>query len=505
MDWRGDVWVDDLDSWLLRKLSAVDGSVVATIMPLRRATYIVAGRDGSLVMASNNLLTGAQAGVFIDRYKPDGTYLDGVDLKSLFPPGVFAPLQYVAATVPGRFLDILRVLVTRSGAIWVFVQNSACNPVLRLTPNLQLEGSYGLYAPQAMVPDESEGIWVLHRSGPVVQTFPVNSPNMPGLPYQGWVHLSAQGQVLDSNPDAMAIGDGITQSHGHRRYDGRQFQHPAPGATTTPMHIRVSNPGNAPFPWFPWADRIDFAAISQPFANVSGFHLDGAQRLWVHRSGNLAAPQPNWQLQQWVRFPVEPHYQSPMISAIGECVRLNPTDPSSYSWSSFWGNATLFEYAHYTDPYGDLDGDGVPNNVELANFANPLLANGFSSAVTATSSGGAPGTPLTVLYSIPDDKGLPYAAPFCLSSPSTLALGGGHFLPIPITDPLVLHCLTPGASGVTGTIGVISPQGTATATINIPPIPTLSGMKFTSCIATRAPNLPGPFKTVSRAFTFRIP
>jgi hypothetical protein len=202
---------------------------------------------------------------------------------------------------------------------------------------------------------------------------------------------------------------------------------------------------------------------------------------------------------------VDPPYNDPLLVDLGEQSRLDVWNLANPYWSSYWGNATLFEYAHYTDPYSDLDGDGVPNNVELANFANPLLANGFSSAATATSSGGAPGTPFTVQYSIPDDKGLAYAAPFCLAAPQTLPLGGGHFLPIPLTDPLVLHCLTPGAPSVTGTLGVTSAQGTATATIDIPAIPMLSGLKFTSCIATRDPNLPLILKTISRPFTFTIP
>jgi hypothetical protein len=466
---------------------------------------MVPGRDGVLVVASRNALVGPQAAVYIDRYKEDGVYLDGVDLTSLFPTGTFVPLMAAWATVLPPFEDITRVLITRSGAIWVGVVRSAYNPVVRLTPDLRLAGSYGLYGPRAMVPDDGEGVWVFHRSGGIASQYPLNAPVMPGVAYQGWVHLSASGQVLDSNPDGVAIGNGVTPSHGHRRYDGRQFQHPAPGATFTPTHIRVPKPGNSPSPWFPWEDRIDFAAISQPYVYVSGFHLDGAQRLWLHRSGNLAAPQPNWELAQFLRFPVDPPYDSPMIIDIGELLRANVYINSSWYWSSFWGNATLFEYAHYTDPYSDLDGDGVPNNVELANFANPLLANGFSSAATATSSGGAPGTPFTVQYSIPNDKGLAYAAPFCLAAPQTLALGGGHFLPIPLTDPLVLHCLTPGAPGVTGTLGVTSAQGTATATIDIPPLPMLSGLKFTSCIVTRDPNLPLMLKTVSRAFVFQLP
>jgi hypothetical protein len=206
-----------------------------------------------------------------------------------------------------------------------------------------------------------------------------------------------------------------------------------------------------------------------------------------------------------MRFPVEPPYDDPLLVDLGEQSRTNVYFTFTGYWSSYWGHATLFEYAHYTDPYSDLDGDGVPNNVELANFSNPFVPFGYSTAPIATASGGAPGTPFTVQYSIPNDKGLSYAAPFCLAAPQTLALGGGHFLPIPITDPLVLHCLTPGAPGVTGTLGVTSAQGTATATIDIPPLPMLSGLKFTSCIATRDPNLPLILKTISRPFTFTIP
>jgi hypothetical protein len=206
-----------------------------------------------------------------------------------------------------------------------------------------------------------------------------------------------------------------------------------------------------------------------------------------------------------MRFPVEPPYDDPLLVDLGEQSRLGVFNLSNPYWSSYWGHATLFEYAHYTDPYSDLDGDGVPNNVELANFANPFVPYGYSTAASASASGGAPGTTLTVQYSVVNDSDLAYAAPFCLAAPQTLALGGGHFLPISLTDPLVLHCLTPGAPGVTGTLGVLSPQGTATATINIPPIPTLSGMKLMSCIVTLDPNLPGPLKTVSPAFLFQLP
>jgi hypothetical protein len=173
MDYRGDVWVDDYFSTTLRKLSSVDGSVLATINPPRRATYMVPGRDGVLVVASRNALVGPQAAVYIDRYKEDGGYLDGVNIGSLFPAGLFTPLRHAPLTAPlTAFADINRVLITRSGAIWVGVVSSAYNPVVRLTPDLRLAGSYGLYGPWAMVPDDDEGVWVFHASGGIASQYP---------------------------------------------------------------------------------------------------------------------------------------------------------------------------------------------------------------------------------------------------------------------------------------------------------------------------------------------
>ena len=506
MDHRGDVWVDDFNSLTLRKLSAVDGSVLATINPPRRATYLVTARGGTLIIASRNTLLGPQASVYIDRYTADGAYIDGVDIKTLFPPGIFAPAMLLGAapTAPQKaFAPITRVLVTRSGALWLGVPDCAYNPVVRLTPDLQLAGSYGLYGAWALVPDDDEGVWVFHRSGGIASQYFLNAPPMPGLPLEGWVHLSATGQVLDFNNDGIAIGLGIVPSHGHRRYDGRQFQYATPGINT-PNHVRVSNPGNPPFPWFPWEDRIDFTAFHAPLGYIPGFHLDGAQRLWVQQCGNPITP-PNWPLARWMRFPVEPPYTDPLLVDLGEQSRTNVYLTHTGYWSSYWGHATLFEYVHYTDPYSDLDRDGVPNNVELANFSNPLVPYGSSTAATATGSGGAPGTTFTVQYSVINDKDLAYAAPFSLVVPPPQPMGGGHFLPVSLTDPLVTHCLTPGAAGVTGTIGVLSPQGTATATLTIPALPALSGMALRSCIVTHDPNLPLPLKTVSRLFKFQIP
>ncbi|HMS18452.1 MAG TPA: hypothetical protein PKA37_16535, partial [Planctomycetota bacterium] len=155
MDKRGDVWLDDYDTWMLRKFSAVDGSVLATALPSRRVSYMVTDQNGSLVVGSRNLLTGLQAAVYIDRFTSDGAYIDGVDLTTLFPPGVMIPARLAAATANApqvSFDGIPRILITKSGAIWVGVLRSAYTPVIRLTPALKLDVSFAIYQPWAMVP-----------------------------------------------------------------------------------------------------------------------------------------------------------------------------------------------------------------------------------------------------------------------------------------------------------------------------------------------------------------
>jgi hypothetical protein len=429
---------------------------------------------------------------------------------------VFRPLQYAAQTAPPTAFvgGVARILITRSGALWVGVLNAGYHPVLRLNPNLTLAGSYGLYPPMAMVPDDSEGLWIYHNSGQYAIYYPIGPTVLPGLPIEGvgWVHLSTAGQVLDSNIDIVTLGvGGLTHSIGHRRYDGRQFQYPFPGSTYSPGQIRVGRPENESGTnnWFPYADRIDYSLVGPTFFGsyygyMSGFFLDGAQRVWALRNsfgGGVA----NYAEKLWTRFPVEPPYAPTALSVnIGQVCRQGLGFPTSWYWSTYWGNASLFEYVHYTDPNGDLDGDGISNRVELANFANPLLPFGYSPVATATSSGGVPGTTFTVNYSVPGDQGLAYAAPFSLM-PAVLNVGGGLFLPIPLTDPLVQLSLQPGASGLTGTLGVLDGQGAATATLQIPPDPWLSGYALFSCIVTRDPNLPLPLKTVSPPFQFTIP
>ena len=506
MDRKGDVWLDDFDTWTLRKFSGSNGSLLASVAFPRRATYLVTDQNGSLIVGSANSQTGALAALYVERFTSDGAYVAGVDLGTLFAPGLISPVRQYGQTVPSGFSQgIPRILITRSGDLWVSATWSAYNPVIRLTPELKLRASYGIYAPLAMVPDDSDGVWICHNTGPLASQYILFGPPLPGMTFAGWVHLSGTGQLLDANGDGLALGNSITPSLGQRRYDGRQFQYPIPGAGFGAGHVRVHKPSNPPMPMFPWDDRIPMPNGNADYPLMPGFHLDGAQRLWIMRNSLAGGGAPYWAIMQWARAPLQEPYTNFLQVVLGEAIRIYVPYPPSYYWSSYWGNASLFEYVHYTDPYGDLDGDGVANHVELANFSNPLLPFGFSPAPSATFTGGAPGAMLSVTYEVPTDSGLAYWAPFALAQPAPYALGGGHFLPVPFSDPLLQLSLQVNVSGITGTQGTLDPQAQTTATLQIPPMPALSGFSLTSFIATHDPNLPLLLKTVSRPFTFTIP
>lgn len=503
MDRYGDVWLNDLDSYDIRKFSGANGAVLALVSPGRRSSFMAPDSSGNLIVATWDTAASPPAGVYLQKYSPSGALLQFLDIRTLFPPGLYLPRQ--SGSVPSTFLGgIPRFLVTRSGAIWLGVLQAAYHPVLRLNPDWTLHSSYGLYLPYSLVPAEDESVWVLFYHVP--QTGIVPGTMMPGLPVNGWAHLSASGALLGLTPDGTAIGAGAP-SQGHMGADGRQYQHPgAPSPVTAGVLVR--DPSYPPWPgWF----NVYFYTGS---AYTSGFHLDGNGDLWLTRNTTPFNPAQARNYLQHAStvppYPVHPGSGAPPVSTFGTNAIVWTGDAfrtstawQSFFWTSFLGNPTLHEYAMYTDPDGDLDGDGVSNLVELKNGTNPFVPSAAS--VHMSVAGGAPGTAMVVSYTIPRDAGLPYLAPFASAvSPATVA--PGISIPFSPADPLVaLTALGPPAGWFAGTSGLLDAQGRTQATLDIPPVPALSGLQIYSGILTADPSRPPPLKTVSPAYPIVIP
>ena len=501
MDKYGDIWLNDLDSNDIRKFSGLDGTLLAQVSPGRRSSFMAPDASGNLVVATWDTVASWQAGVYLQMYSPSGALLQFLDIRTLFPPGLFTPRQSTFA--PTTFLGgIPRFLITQSGSIWLGVFNAAYHPVIRLNPNWTLHSSYGLYFPYSLVPTDDEGVWVLYANGQ--QTFVVPGTIMPGVPVNGWAHLSASGAILGSTPDGQAVGAGAP-SQGLMDAVGRQYQHPLAGSPIAGGVAIREHLTATPTPWF-------HTSVPTGGAYTSGFHLDGNGDLWLMRH---TAPCNPAQVRTYLQHAsTKPPYPTPYAGTppntltangiiwTGDSFRLSFVC-SSFFWTSFIGNPTLHEYALWTDPYGDLDGDGIVNRVELRGGTNPFVP--AAASVSMSTAGGAPGTTLAVSYRIPSDAGLPYLAPFALTfNPTQVA--NGIVIPFRPTDPFVaLTALGPTAAWFSGTFGLLDAQGRALVSLDIPPLPALSGLQIYTGIFTADPSQPSPLKTVSPAYPFVIP
>jgi hypothetical protein len=247
MDRNGDVWLDDVDSYDLRKFSGQTGGLLAHIQPGRRASYMVTDQAASLIVATWDTTPSLQPGVYLEMYDLAGQLVRFLDLRTLSPPGVFVP-RHIVSTVPTTFgWGIPRILVGRSGSLWLGVPAAAHDPVIRLNPDWTLDSSYGLNLPCALLPDSEEGAWVLFYNVPSGGPM---APPLPGVPLSGWVHLSAGGAILETTSHSGALG-GIVPSDGQARSDGVHYQYPDPGGTVGFGNLWVHNPTSAIMsPWY---------------------------------------------------------------------------------------------------------------------------------------------------------------------------------------------------------------------------------------------------------------
>jgi hypothetical protein len=502
MDRFGDVWIESRISPTILKISGATGQVLATVNTVNRPTYLSTDGQGNLLVGSGDPPLAPQTGVYLQRYSPTGTLLATVDLRTLFPPGLFAPVSITNGVGTG----IIRILVNRTGNIWLACLGPRYDPLIRLNPDFTLAGSYGVYGIHCMYPDQNDGVWVAYNAHSIIQQGNLNSPPLPGIPLlAGIFHMSGTGQLLEVSSDLSVVSPTTPWQSGHRlRSDGRSY-HLAGGGGGAGVFVHV--PGSTASGWMDPAHMILSSTSTLQYFSFSAVELDGFQRPWFVRSGNLT-PGPDPEML-WTRYCMEPPYvaQCELRVYVGSAPFNNgwAAPATSQAGAGLEGNHSLYEFASYTDPYGDLDGDGVPNATEFANFSNPFLPFGFSGAATAVAGTPALGAAFAVTYSVPTDAGLPYVAPFALLGPMTQPLGGGWFLPVSLADPMVQLSLQPGVPGLVGTMGTLDSQGRAVAVVFIPPLPQLSGISFSSCILTRDPTWPLLFKTVSPPFSFLLP
>lgn len=480
MDRNGDAWLSDARTpygfWKFNS----SGVNTAVVYPPFAETYAITDQQANLIVGCEQY---TPPKVWLFMYSPSGQLLRSLDIETLFPPGVFAPLF---GTPNPFFGGVNRILVSRSGSLWLAVIGAGYNPVIKLNPDWTLAASYGLFSPGTILPDQDEGVWVCHVNN---WSQPLN---MPGAPIGGMIHLSSSGAILEIGPDGNC--NAMATSLGQIRIDGRQFQYVSGGAGITAPTIILVHPETVT--GFPWYIQSAFIPIPPgPLGyqdHMANFYLDTGQRIWALQTTSSLVNGTPANLY-WRRFPSEPPYTNPTVGQLGRPFQWAAAS-GAWSWSSYWGQPTLHEYCLYTDPLGDLDLDGIPNQAELRNRTNPCVPN--VQAMTIVPASAAPGAWITVDYTVPGDAGLPYFAPFAFSNVPT-AVGSGYTIPFSLGDGLMLESLAPHWPWIQNGLGVLDASGHVQSRIQVPALPWLSGFAFGSVLLDWDPAGATLFKNVS--------
>jgi ASPIC and UnbV/FG-GAP-like repeat len=108
----------------------------------------------------------------------------------------------------------------------------------------------------------------------------------------------------------------------------------------------------------------------------------------------------------------------------------------------------------------------------------------------------APGTANSVTLTLPDDAFIPYACGLTTNVYSQFDLGDGRAILTDVNDPLLALTTIPGNSGFVNSVGFFDATGTASMTLNIPPVPALSGFSCWMIGVTWHPSFVSNIKSI---------
>ena len=159
------------------------------------------------------------------------------------------------------------------------------------------------------------------------------------------------------------------------------------------------------------------------------------------------------------------------------------------------GNATLVDHVEITWPSGQVQHltDIAAN--QIIDVVEPVLTTPGQVAV-----GGA----TTIDLSVPGDELLPYMIVLSLSANTGIALPDGDVIPIDF-DFVTALTLDPLNPVLVGSVGTLDQTGAATATLNVPPLPFLSGWTlYGAALTTDQPTFPYARTVLAHPITIAI-
>lgn len=419
---------------------APSGTQTAQIpMPSGLLQEIVPTPQGTVIVA---ILSGTN-GVWLYEYDPTGALWRSLNVTTLFAPGALIP--------PTSFVSQIRVLMSSSGGVWVGLKYGATQPLIRLDANWSLQFTVPLVV-EHLLPGSGEGVWVI--GVPVV-----GQPAPAGLPVVGEAcHVDANGVVTEAPPGTLTAGNHHFSAHIAMRPDGAILFRPQ--GNPAGNFVQIHPAGHCVLPFFPSSLDVTWPRLQPPGAPTwsalnQQIYLDGRNRIWTQSFVSWPYVYPNL---RWYRVPAyAPH----------DPIAIVPQGDSTWGAPPLRGAPTLHTFALYTDPLGDLDGDGILNRSELVSGSNPFVASGPALVLTITYPPAATGGWLVLDYSLPGEAGMPYFAPLSLTATRSSVLG--QWAPIDVAmDPLVSYAWS-SQSWLTGTLGTTDATGSFQVQLNVPP------------------------------------
>lgn len=117
----------------------------------------------------------------------------------------------------------------------------------------------------------------------------------------------------------------------------------------------------------------------------------------------------------------------------------------------------------------------------------------------------APGSATPISLSLPDDAFIPYICGLTSSVLGQVDVGGGRYVLTDLADPLLALTTVPGNSGLVDAVGFFDPMGVASMTLNVPPVPQLSGFSAWLIGVSWNPLYPSNIKSIVGPQLITIP
>jgi len=418
------------------------------------------------------------------------------------------------ATPPGRPVGCT---VRDNGECWVAIQSLA--QVLALNPNGTVKGTFAVGAgrPTGMGTDLAGNVWC----GNLVPGFVRLTPAGVATTIVPTGSLSGQAMSCDSLGDVWA-GDGSSRSVYKIAPNGQTLLTLANIGHRNTAIDHSDNVYTAGFgstslsKWTNAGTAINSWVLGN--STIQDVHVDADDNVWIANQGtaifkfnsattvvssfatggsSLLACAIDGTNEVWVC-----NYGSASVTVLRSDGTVSRTIPVGSSPIPI-GDNSGFQRAVFTDPFGDVDGDGHPNNAEATSGANLFDPAAVPCTLTLGGSQARGGTATLSYVDWGQNRaGLPYAMACSLSLIGNVSIGPKRRIDLTPDSLFFLSLTLPQL--FQNFLGTLDASQRGLGTIHIPNIDALKDVEIHCSVVTIDPSARDGIRTIAPRQSFKI-